>query len=67
MDMQQPNYKLLYYRNEGELELYNTEADPLEQDNLFHDANPDRCQYDGIVQDMLLTMVNFFMDTESCT
>ena len=57
-------YKLLYYREENFLELYDIEEDPLEQHNLFHSDNPARTEYSAIVQDLLLELVNFFIDTE---
>ncbi len=57
--------KLLYYGKDKYLELYDVESDPLEQHNLIHESNPDRHRYDNIVQELLVDLINFFIETES--
>lgn len=57
-------YKLLYYSNEKYLELYDIETDPLEQNNLIYEKNQDKHSYDAIVQELMLELIDFFIETE---
>ncbi|MCF6177426.1 MAG: sulfatase-like hydrolase/transferase [Victivallaceae bacterium] len=58
-------YKLLYYGNEKYLELYDVDIDPLEQHNLIYAGNPDRDGYNEIVKELLMELVDFFINTEA--